>query len=187
MQGALASHCYDFFAPVRTVSIDNGTRNLFAEYPNPYPSGHPYLDGVKGASRFCNFHNFRDFALDLWKANQDLKPGSAVDGDYQWTQSHDYFVGTAGGWGGQFSDIVTRQLYSVPDRYEIFSGAAEARCWAIGAQPGLAGAFQGNEVDLQAEFGFNDPASHHSGQFNSAIQVRLPVWKRLLVKFVLFD
>lgn len=183
MQGALASHCYDFFAPVRTLSAaDSGTRNLFAEYPTPYPSGQPYLNGVRGARHFWNFLNRDDFALNMWKLNQDLKPGSAVDGDYQWTQAHDFFVGWVGQ-GPQPPETVTRQLYSVPDRYEIFAGAAEARCWAIGAQPGLGGAFEG-EVDLQsAGFDFSSPASHHSGQFNSTIQLRIPVWKELKEKF----
>ena len=70
--------------------------------------------------------------------------------------------------------------YDDADRYEIFSRAAEARCYAMGAQTNLAGPFQGNQVNLQSALGFTDADSDHSGEFNSTIQRRSAFWDQVL-------
>jgi hypothetical protein len=47
---------------------------------------------------------------------------------------------------------------------------ARPRTKAVGAQSGVQGQIHGEEVDLQAQFGFGGAASDHSGQWNRNIQ-----------------
>ncbi len=198
-QGAVASHAYDAQATVRTLTLknpsvplgefigaDSGTRNIYREYPVAPGSTYFGVAGIAGVANFVNYHNVLDFALGNWEFNQSVKP----DSGYQWSPRNDFFVGSINLWydnqgNPMEQDVVDRKLWPVPDRYEIFSHAAEARCYAIGAQPALAGPFSA-EMDLQT-FGFDRPSSHHSAQFNSSIQVRRVFWRRLLFDFGLID
>jgi hypothetical protein len=193
-QGALASHAYDPQATVRSLTwknpsvpggelipADDGTRNIYREYPTN--SGAPYFSvaALPSVANFVNFHNVTDFALGNWEFNQSVKP----DGGYQWSVGNDFFIGSKTIWyyangNPYYQDLVTTNLYPIPDHFEIFSRAAEARCYAIGAQPSLAGPFSA-EVNLSAEpFNFGNPSSHHSAQFNSSIQARWSFWYTLL-------
>jgi len=196
-QGALASHAYDPQATVRMLTrknpsvpggelfyVDDGTRNLYSEYP--VAPGSPYFTvaGMGGVANFVNYRNHRDFALGNWEYNQSVKP----DSGYQWSAGNDFFIGSkvlayyANG-NPYYQDVVTTNLLPIPDHFEIFAHAAEARCYATGAQPWLAGPFSG-EVDLNAPpYSFDDPSSHHSAQFNSSIQVRWSFWQKLLDDF----
>lgn len=179
-QGALASHAYDPSTAVRVLTLENpvipggslinadsGTRNIYAEFP---VDGSPaYLAGIQGANNFINYHNNDDYALGSWCANQSLKPdiGSIHYRGYRYTPA----IGFWQGYYGPDNIPVARILDEYSDRFEIFGMAAEARCYAIGAQPNVGGAFR-NQLDLQAAFGFGKPGYDHSAQFNSNIQAR---------------
>lgn len=86
-----------------------------------------------------NFFNANDYALDKWTTDQNLKP------DYSFGVQYHYD-------GTNFSKGVfppyTLLLFPV-DTYEIFAYCDEARCYALGAQPNVGGAFNGKQVDLQ--------------------------------------
>lgn len=198
-QGAVASHAYDVQATVRTLTMKNPsiplgeligadslTRNIYWAYP--VAPGTTYF-GVSGfasvaSQNIINYRNHRDFALGNWEFNQSVKP----DGGYEWSAGNDFFRGSKAlgydaNWNPYYYDIVTANLYPIPHHFEIFSHAAEARCYAIGAQPWLTGPFSA-EVDLnQPPFSFDDPSGHHSAQFNSSIQVRWSFWEKLFADF----
>jgi hypothetical protein len=82
---------------------------------------------------------FSDWALDKWQINQDFKP----DSGYSWSTvpgtNEVYFYTTA-------SD--TSQLIFPQNTYNIFSFITQARCYALGAQINVAGAFN---TSLQVE------------------------------------
>ena len=189
-QGALASHTYAYdpltsvervltlenpiFSFGEFVGADDGTPNVYGNFP--YPGDSCYLDGISGAKKFINYYNPDDYALACWCANQSLKPDHGVGGlYYHYDTTRDFWFG--GYSGGAPAPL--RILNRVSDRYEIFSMAAEARCYATGAQQNVGGVFT-IQLNLQAQFGFGNPASHHSAQFNSNIQSRTGFWDRLL-------
>jgi hypothetical protein len=110
-------------------------------------------------------------------ANQSLKPDYELGGlYYHYDTMRDFWFGgySAG------APAPLRILDRVADRYEIFANAAEARCYATGAQQNVGGAFLG-QLNLQAAHGFGNAPSHHSAQFNSTIQRRTGFWRQLLV------
>jgi hypothetical protein len=162
MQGAIASQAYDPFAPIRIIppGADDGTPNRYLFY---YTNGAaPYFWGSGGAATYINYFNTNDVVLiNAWRSSQDEKP---VTG-YFWIGTNFFKAGAT--------------LLFPTNTYEIFSYCDEARCEAIGAQPGLMFPFDVSEqVDLStlpASIG-----SDHSGQFESFCADEWPFWDKLL-------
>jgi hypothetical protein len=173
MQGAIAAHCYDAGALVRSISwiLDSGTPNCYAHYPT---SDAPcYFNGTAGARTFINFYNPNDWALapNHWQLDQDLKP----DSGYGYNTFGQFYRGT-------FSPVV---LDFPANTYEIFAYADEARCYALGAQADVGGAFRVNgvyqQIDLsQPPYSFGDQHRDHSGEFNSDNMNRFQFWNEIL-------
>lgn len=169
MEGAVPSHAYDPFAPVRLlnatgINLDSGTPNCYSNYWTP---GSPcYFNSSAGAATYLNFFNTNDWALSWWKPNQDMKPDSGYNYD-----------------GTNFWHSGLLLLFPV-DTYEIFALADEARCYAIGAQPNVGGVFlTSRQVDLGVPpFNFSTQHKYHSGQFRSDNMARAIFWNRLLVE-----
>jgi hypothetical protein len=171
LQGAVPSHCYDPFAPVRLLApgTDNGTPNRFlAYYTNGAP---PFFYNVGGADNYFNYFNTNDFLLtNRWRTTQDAKP----DFGYQWD-------------GTNFSSgVLAPQLLLFPvDTFEIFSYCDEARCDAIGAQANLAGPFWSgsgyNQVDLAGPpYLFSGQEKEHRRQFLNGPADVWSFWRSVL-------
>jgi len=174
MQAAIASHGYDATTPSRTltylgVNQDSGTPNRYANY---YTNGAPcYFNNSAGAGTYANFFNTNDWALDVdhWQLNQNFKPDLA----YSWNGTN--FL--AGSYVLNFPQ----------DTYQIFSYCDEARCFALGAQASVGGAFQKlgvpQEVDLSAApYNFGTTHKYHSGEFRSDNSQRWQFWNTVLLK-----
>ncbi len=167
MQGAVPAHCYDQIADFRTISypLDSGTLDRYANYPTN--NGPCYFHGTAGAGSYINFYNANDWALAVlhWQLDQDLKPDLAYS--YKGTT---FFAGS--------------YMLNLPqDTYQIFSYCDEARCYALGAQANVGGAFlPDQEIDLNASpYNFGSEHNGHSAQFNSDNMDRYLFWEQLLV------
>ncbi len=169
MQGAIPAHCYDQVADFRTIPLlyDSGTPDRYANYPNN--NGACYFDSIAGAGSFVNFYNPNDWALesDHWQLDEDLKP----DLGFSWNGT-DFLIGST--------------VLDLPqDTYQIFANCDEARCYALGAQANVGGAFKVNgvyeQVDLsQPPYNFNNLHKDHSGEFNSDNMNRSQFWSKVL-------
>lgn len=151
-----------------------------------------YFSGVSSVTRYVNYFNQDDYALALWELNQSLKPDNrnlintpTISREYAYSAGSDFHVvkrvlqPT-----GVIVSSVDRLLSPSVDKFEIFTMVAEARCWATGAQPDLRGSFiTADQVNLKQRFNFGSASADHSGEFNSAIQLRYPFWKQLLDTF----
>ena len=175
MQAAIASHAYDPNTPTRSLGIagiyDDHTPNCYAHYWTNGASC--YFNSNVGAITYVNFYNPLDYALVSatfsWEFDQDSKPDTARG--YGFIQDTGQF----------FKDNFNTELVFPYDRYEILSACDEARCHALGAQADVNGVFsQGQEVDLQATFGFGSEHKDHSGEFNSDNMNRWQFWNTLL-------
>jgi hypothetical protein len=77
-------------------------------------------------------------------------------------------------------------MLSLPqDTYQIFAYCDEARCYALGAQANVAGAFKVGaiyqQIDLsQQPYNFNNLHKDHSGEFNSDNMNRSQFWDEVL-------
>ncbi len=173
MQAAIASHAYDPITTNRSMGIfDSYTPDRHAEY---WTNGAlSYLSGIQGAARIANFFNRRDWALAFWETDQNTKP----DAGYSWVsvpyENERYYY--------QSGPNNIRQLYFPQDSYEIFSFTTEARCYAVGAQTNVAGAFTlSAQVNLDiAPYNFGDLHKGHSGEFRSTNMERWPFWEQVL-------
>ena len=171
MQAAVPAHCYDQVADFRTILLvlDSGTPDRYANYPTN--NGPCYFNASAGAGTYVNFFNANDWALaaNHWQLDQDLKP----DLLYSWNGTSFF----AGGY----------PLYFPQDTYRIFAYCDEARCYALGAQASVGGAFNNNEVNLQTVW---PPDTHpkgsykdhvwHSAEFRSDNPSRSAFWKTIL-------
>jgi pimeloyl-ACP methyl ester carboxylesterase len=140
MQGAVPSHAYDPSATTRVLgplgSLDSGTPNCYAVY---YASGAPcYFDASAGAGAYVNFYNTNDYALDKWQIDQNWKPDNAKTPGYHYSSSSGFYKII----GAQTNS--TTYLSFPTNTFEIFAYGDEARCFALGAQAGVSGAFDGN-------------------------------------------
>ena len=167
LQGAVPAHCYDQIADFRTIYLllDSGTPDRYANYPTN--NGPCYFNGVAGAGSFINFYNARDYALDKWTTDQDLKP------DLSCSYNGTHFFA-----GGSEIDFPSAT-------YEIFAYCDEARCYALGAQANVGGAFKVGaiyqQVDLsQSPYNFSNLPKDHSGEFNSDNMNRSQLWNEVL-------
>ncbi len=172
MQGAVPAHCYDASSPQRTIPspLDDGTPNRYAQYwTNGAP---PYFSNIRGAVNYVNFFNTNDWALAYWRIDQNLKPANSIGYSYTGTN----FTLTV---GANSQDLVFPN-----DTYAIFSYCVEARCFALGAQSGVGGAFDaGAEVDLRLPpYNFGDAHKGHSAQFRSTNMKRATFWNRTLIR-----
>jgi len=174
MQGAIASHAYDPTTPTRSLGIeDSGTPNCYANY---WTVGAPcYFNGINGASAFVNFYNTNDYALSLllWQLDQNSKP----DSPYGYNPYPGFF----------YRYYETTALNFPTNTYELFAYCDEARCYALGAQTGVKGAFTGSQTDLQSVWP-SDPlknqnfSSHfwHSAEFRSDYPQQVNFWRTIL-------
>jgi hypothetical protein len=179
MQAALPSHAYDTNATDRSIPIleDAGTPDVFANY---YTNGAPcYFNDIVGAGTFINFFNTNDYALNAWTDDQNLKPqtdGLISGFSYE---AGDYYNGST-------------PLSFPGDTYTIFSRIIQARCYALGAQLNVGGAFLNltnyNQVDLPSIWP-PDPSGHnygdhlwHSAEFRSDYPQRWLFWDEVLVQ-----
>jgi hypothetical protein len=171
MQTAVPSHSYDPSITNRSLGLsDSGTPNRYARYWNT--NSPQYFVNVGGASRYINLFNRDDYALEKWELNQDLKPDSGY--------SYDVCCGSDAD-GGLFRRGSTELLWPA-DAFELFSFCVEARCYAVGAQTGLGGAFTTDgQIDLRlSPFQFGEAHIGHSAQFRSTNMQRWSIWEELL-------
>jgi hypothetical protein len=172
MQGAVPAHCYDTNATTRTIPypFDSGTPNRYAHY---YTDTSPnYFNGIVGAGSYINFFNTNDFALSYWQTDQNLKPDTGFS-----------YSGTNFFAGGSEIDFPSAT-------YEIFAYADEARCYALGAQLNVGGAFKVgavyNQLDLfAAPYNFGRLHVGHSLQFRLDYPQSTLFWNTLLSKMKL--
>jgi pimeloyl-ACP methyl ester carboxylesterase len=180
MQGAVPSHAYDQTAPVRSLGIfDSGTPNCYSNY---YTPGSPcYFNTSAGAGTYINFFNTNDYALDKWTIDQNYKPDNGVNyPGYYYSSSPGFY---------RINGSVETDLSFPGNTYEIFAYADEARCYALGAQQGIHGAFGGRQLDLQTIW---PPDTHlqpngiysahvwHSGQFRDDFPHQANFWNNIL-------
>jgi hypothetical protein len=166
MQGAVPAHCYDQIADFRTIPLllDSSTPDRYANYPTN--NGPCYFNNTAGAGSYINFYNANDWALaaNHWQLDQDLKPDRKYlyDGINFFSESH---------------------MLGLPqDTYQIFAYCDEARCYALGAQANVGGAFAGNQLNLFAShFSFGSEHKGHSAQFNSDNMHRWLFWQQFLL------
>jgi hypothetical protein len=170
MQGAVPAHCYDPAVTARIIPfpLDSGTPNRYANYPTTGASC--YFNGTAGAGSYINFYNEQDWALGYWQTDQNLKP----DTGFSWNGIN-FFA------GGTEIDFLT-------STHEIFAYCDEARCFALGAQANVGGAFLKSgtiqQINLQAHpYDFADQHKDHSGEFNSDNMHRAQFWDSVLGNF----
>jgi hypothetical protein len=98
--------------------------------------------------------------------DQDLKPDRAF-----FYNGINFFAGTC--------------MLSLPqDTYQIFAYCDEARCYALGAQANVGGAFAENQLNLfDSPFNFGSEHKGHSAQFNSDNMRCASFWDSVLVSF----
>jgi hypothetical protein len=170
MQGAVPSHAYDTNAPVRSLGIlDSGTPNRYAHY---YTDSSPcYFNGAAGAGTYVNFFNTNDWALtQLWEPDQDTKP----DSGYGYNPVPGFF------YRGDETTVLTFPT----NTYELFSYCDEARCYAIGMQVNVGGAFTiARQVELDIPpYNFGSDHIYHSGEFRSDNPRRWQFWNAVLTQ-----
>jgi hypothetical protein len=170
------AHCYDPFTPTRMIPapFDSSTPNRYAYY---YTNGAPcYFNGTAGAGSYINFYNPNDYALGYWQDDQNLKP----DRGFSYNTSSNKFYGAG------------RELHFPQNPYLIFAYCDEARCYALGAQADVGGAFKVGVIYQQVELDiapYNFAATHkdHSGEFNSDNMNRAIFWNVVLQQMKLKD
>ncbi len=177
MQGAVAAHAYDPTTPIRSLGIyDSGTPNRYAHY---YTDSSPcYFNGSAGAGTYVNFFNTNDWALTVtWQLDQNTKP----DSGYNYQSSIDTW------W--RLGLVLNTELVFPQDTYELFSYCDEARCYALGAQADVGGAFAaGAQTDLQSVWppdtysSSTNYSAHvwHSAEFRSDAASRWGFWNAVL-------
>jgi uncharacterized membrane protein len=189
-QAAMPAHCYDAATPPMTFGPGAGptTPNAYANYWQPGATSRPdqwsgenrpsymHPDYMRGkAMHYFNYFNDGDFALRLWKIDQQSKP----DLGYSYSKQ-----GVPPAVGFQRSGTFSATWLAFPtDRYEIFSWAAESRSFALGAQfvNGVVTESGGGNVNLGGPpFNYGRERKFHSGQFADSNAQRGDYWQSLL-------
>jgi len=177
-QGAVAAHTYDSTTPTRSLgAYELGMPNCYAQYWTNGATS--YFHGNAGARAYVNFFNTNDWALDVaWQPDQNLKPDALFG--YGFVAPTNYFNSS-------------RQLFFPGDTYELFARVIQARCYAIGAQADVKGAFQKNGTPLQVNLPDvwppdplnNNYKAHiwHSAEFRSDNAQRWQFWDSVLATF----
>ena len=178
MQAAVPAHCYD-------TSLANYSRfdsPPLAYTPDTY-RGYPGSINNALNGSMVNFFNTNDYALATgtyggaqanWEQNQQsLKPDNAL-GYFYYTDLNGAYFNPSG------NPNTPGRL--VTDLYELMPFVARPHSKAAGAQPGIAGIINGQEVDLHTSFGFDRPSEDHSAQFNWNVQRVEPFYVTLLNK-----
>jgi len=185
-QAALSGHSYD-------NSIDNywtgyETPNVYGYYYSGVPADLgdppivPYFDDIPSkVGRIFRYYNEDDWALNLWKINNQMKP----DFNYYFSDL-DGNIDTYGPWDRFYYDSPAfgdeRDLVFPDDRYEIFARCAESRSFALGAVPAEVSVFT-EERNLMSEMGYEDNHYSHSREFRSNIVDEREYWKRVVRDF----
>jgi hypothetical protein len=160
MQAAVPAHCYDTTLPdyslFTTAEETSPTPDIYRGYPGNIAAA------VNG--QIVDFFNTNDFALVTgaflgynisWEGNEvTFKP------DYVWHYTSD---GT-----NCYQNTLGTSL--VTDPREQMAFVARPRSKAAGALAGVAGQVEGGDVDLTAQFNFQNGYDQHSAEFNWTIQ-----------------
>jgi hypothetical protein len=183
MQAAVPSHAYDPTTPTRSLGIfDQGDPERTAEY---YTNGAPcYFNEAAGAANYFNFYNTNDYALLKWQTDQDAKPLPP------------YFYAVPVGsenYGMYVGTLTTNVYYNFPaDTFNIFAHIIQGRCYTVGAQPNVGGAFKVGatfqQIDLgQPPYSFQASHKYHSAEFRSDNESRAAFWNNVLQQMNLLD
>jgi hypothetical protein len=130
-----------------------------------------------------NFYNTNDYALDKWIIDQNYKPDNGTSPGYHYDSSSGFYkiIGTGPG--------STTYLYFPGNTYEIFAYGDEARCYALGAQAGINGAFGGRQLNLQTVWpsdthlqpkGLYSAHVWHSAEFRDDFPNQANYWNSIL-------
>lgn len=169
MQAAVPAAAYDFSAPFRAIPYpySDSTPELYRYYCAFTPT-RPYFYQAAGAGVYVNFYNQRDWALDWWLSDQNLKPDDSLG--YTFDLSTNTFF--------QFQGQSSQRILTCPtNTFELLAYCVEGQCWALGAQTNVAGSFTtARELDLDATFAFGNAHKGHSAQFRSTNMRRAPFW-----------
>lgn len=171
MQAAVPARAYDPQATYRAIpfALRDGTPELYRFYPAFAPPA-PYFDQAAGARRYANFYNPRDWALDMWLWDQDLKPVDCLG--YSYTKKRGF-----GQWRGLYPQQWWSSLSCPADTFELFAYCVEGQCFALGTQAGVEGPFTtDDEIDLDASYAFGNQHKGHSAQFRSTLMDRQSFW-----------
>ena len=204
-QAAITAHCYDGAQPDNLQpepfggAIARSWDGAWPQTPNIYKD---WLTGNGAAATTrVNFYNVNDYALwhDLWEANQYFKPDGVdlPDQPYTYKFYHDPEGSNPDNFAkldGTMHPLTLGDRYTLHDRYEIMSFAAEARCRAVGATP--SSLTLGDSLDLQSIWPADNGiklhedvqpgglafSAHrwHSAQFRSTNMRQQRYWKALL-------
>jgi hypothetical protein len=164
MQAAVPAQCYDTsfqdYLPFLADDSMTPTPNTYFGYPGQINQA------LRPGGLIINFFNPQDYAVGTaWEANQSLnKPDS---GYFYYPGNGSYY----------FSRLVT-------DPHELMPFVARPRSQGAAVVPGIAGAIQGGEVNLNASFGFAGLSSDHSGEFNRNVQQTTDFYSTLLEKLL---
>lgn len=187
-QAALSAHVWTNTTPLMTNPLrytpdvygyywQNGANDSPAQWTT---DGRPsYMDPIymPASVRCVNHFNPSDYALDIWKINQVLKPdfgygyGPQVAAEFK-----------SRFWHSSGDPETPNDILAFPsDRHKIFSYVAESHSFATGQESAVRGAFKIPSVNLSnAPFNFGNTRPEHSAQFNYTVQRRWPYWRRVL-------
>jgi hypothetical protein len=197
-QAAVPAHTYDTNVPDYSFDLTVGgfAYNLGPKVPNIYGDWFAGNYGG-GAGSIVSFYNTNDFALARlhWQLNQLVKPDKGVlEGGTKWTYGYTGATNDPPPWNHfwkqttpifgaptvAFFDIV----YSLDDRYEVMSYAAQSYSTALGATAGVTNLVS---LSLPTIWPAPDPlgknyASHfyHSAQFRGDSTWEWGYWSTLL-------
>ena len=178
MQGAVPAHCYDPTTATRNYGFR--TPNRYAHY---WTDAMPcYFAATAGAGAYVNFFNTNDYALAMWQYDQNWKPDLGANYGYDGTN---FFQGIT-------IPNMERLLLLPADTYEIFSYCDQAQSFALGAQAGIGGVFNGAQqslIDLWPADTHPGGAygAHvwHSAQFRSDYMHQNAFWQQVMQSFQL--
>jgi len=145
-----------------------------------YLSGKPYLSisddetlrTNDNVSKWVNYYNYNDWALNHWSYNNVFKPDSWGWFNYAYTgRTEVYEEGTDWFW----RNFTILRLGTKMDRFQIFSYIVESRSCALGQV--FLGKF--NNWNLEVEQGYDDRHYSHSREFRSNIIDEEKFWNKI--------
>jgi hypothetical protein len=165
----------------------NRYRGVDMTFPNTpdvigkYLSGKPYLSisddetlrTNDNVSKWVNYYNYNDWALNHWSYNNVFKPDGFGWFDYAYTgRTEVYEEGIDWFW----RSFTILRLGTKMDRFQIFSYIVESRSCALG-QVQL-GKF--NNWNLEVDQGYDDRHYSHSREFRSNIIDESIFWNKVI-------
>jgi len=182
-QAAVSAHAYD---PTTSGWQSIGTSNSpdsFASWTN----GEPYFNGVTSAESCGDLYNTNDWALNLWRIDQTLKPDHGITfPGYYW----DSPSGTHPSGFYKIAGSVDYNLYFPDNTYEIFAFCVQSPCYALGATPNVHGftmqsmpsLWQYDPFETETDLKFSDHP-WHSAEFLFTSAEQWNFWKALMGQF----